>query len=182
MALLLSRTCNLADFPGVVTVAGWQQALAHYAWAQWIAEHHILTREPTLCDNYSQAPFMAPGPSARYRSPGASWNGIERPVPAVFGLCVLDHIDAPVSYLQQAAEALRAQGLLFLTFTFWDAEGEDIAEGHEQRTRIYSAHSWTRLIRDARKCGLTPFGGMDWTYYGNKLDDHSLASLVLTRR
>jgi hypothetical protein len=181
-ALALSRTCNLLDFPGVVTVAGWQQHLADLAWAAWVSEHHILTRESTLCDNYSPAPFTAPGPSPRYRYPGGSDNDIERAVPAVFGLCVLDQIEAPVSYLQRAAAILRPQGLLFLTFTFWDAEGEDIAAGHEHRLRIYDTTSWTKLVREARKAGFQNFGGHDWTYHGNKLDDHSLASLVLVRR
>lgn len=181
-ALLLSRTCNLSDFPGVVTVAGWQQALAHQAWAQWLDAHHIRSREQTVVDNYSGAPFIAPGPTALYRYPGGSDNGIERPVPGVFGLCVLDRIEAPVSYLQQAAAILRPQGLLFLTFTFWNCEGADIAAGHERRVRIYDAASWTKLVREARKIGFQPFGGHDWSYYGNRLDDHSLASLVLTRR
>jgi hypothetical protein len=182
-ALALSRTCNLADFPGVVTVAGWQQALAEQAWSLWLAEHHILTREQVVCDNYSNAPFVAPGPSALYRYPGAKDNGsITRAVPAVYGLCVLDRIEAPVSYLTRAAQVLRAKGLLFLTFTFWDAEGEDCAAGHEGRTRIYDAHSWKKLVSEARRAGFQTFGGMDWRYYGNKLDDHTLASLVLTRR
>jgi hypothetical protein len=180
-ALLLSRTCNLNDFPGCITVAAWQERLAHHAWTQWLDAHHILTREQSIVDNYSGAPFAAPGPSALYRYPGSD-NGVERAVPAVFGLCVLDKVEAPVSYLQRAATILRPQGLLFLTFTFWDAEGEDVASGHELRQRIYSAHSWQRLIRDARRAGFKEFGGHDWYYYGNKLDDHSLASLVLTRR
>jgi hypothetical protein len=38
------------------------------------------------------------------------------------------------------------------------------------------------LIRDARRAGFENFGGTDWTYHGNFLDDHSLASLVFTKR
>ena len=180
--LLLSRTCNLTDFGGCSNVATWQQRLADHAWALWVSEHHILTREQTVCDNYSGAPFNAPGPTAVYRYGPGSDNGIERAVPAVYGLCVLDRIEAPVTYLNRAATILRPAGLLFLTFAFWDAEGPDVATGHEQRTRIYDATSWTKLVREARKAGFQPFGGHDWRYYGNKLDDHSLASLVLTRR
>ena len=180
--LQLSRTCNLTDFPGVVTVAGWQEALAHRAWEQWLAEHHIRSREETVVDNYSGVPFNAPGPTAVYRYSPGSQNGNAHKAPAVFGLCVLDHIPSPVLYLQSAAARLRSNGLLFLTFAFWDAEGEDIAQGHEQRLRIYDATSWTKLVREARRAGFKPFGGHDWIYHGNKLDDHSLASLVLTRR
>jgi hypothetical protein len=100
----------------------------------------------------------------------------------VFGLSVLEHTDAPVRFLSRAARILRAHGLLFLTFTYWDAEGPDTAAGHEQRLRIYDATSYKKLIGEARRVGFVPFGGLDWHYHGNKLDDHSLASLVLTRR
>lgn len=179
----LSRTCNLADFPGVVTVAGWQQAIADLAWAQWSSTYHILSREQTVCDNYSGTPFIAPGSQPLYRYPGQRENGaITRAIPALFGLCVLDRIEAPVSYLLRAAQVLRPQGLLFLTFAFWNAEGPDIAAGHERRTRIYDAESWKKLVKESRRMGFQTFGGMDWRYHGHKLDDHTLASLVLTRR
>jgi hypothetical protein len=179
----LSRTCSLTDFPGVVTVAGWQQAMADLAWAQWCDEYHIRSREQTICDNYSGCAFQAPGPHPLYRYPGQRENGqITRAVPALFGLCVLDRIEAPVGYLQRAARVLRAKGLLFLTFAFWNAEGEDVAAGHEARARIYEAHSMKKLMAESRRLGFQTFGGTDWRYHGNKLDDHTLASLVLTRR
>ena len=176
----LSRTCNLRDFPGCITVAAWQQRLAEEAWALWTAVHHLRTRDGSVVVNYSQVDFLAPGPTAHYadREPWAP----ERRVPAVFGLCVLDRIEAPVAFLSQAHEALRRQGLLFLTFSYWDAEGPDTAAGAEERRRIYSAHSYQRLIRDARRLGFENFGGTDWTYHGDYLDDHSLASLVLWKR
>ena len=50
-------------------------------------------------------------------------------MPAVYGLCVLDRIEAPVRFLTQARDILRPQGLLFLTFAYWDAEGQDTASG-----------------------------------------------------
>jgi hypothetical protein len=178
----LSRTCNLTDFPGVVTVAGWQQALADCAWAQWCAEYHILSREQTVCDNYSGVAFQAPGPAPLYRYPGGRQSEITRAIPALFGLCVLDRIEAPINYLTRAGQVLRPKGMLFLTFTFWNAEGDDVAAGHEERRRIYDAESWRKLIKEARRSGFQTFGGMDWRYNGHKLDDHTLASLVLTRR
>lgn len=180
--LALSRTCNLLDFPGVITVAAWQQALARHAWTQWITDQHLRTREQSLVHNWSGCDFEAPGPTAIYRYPGESDHGIERQVSAVFGLCVLDHIEAPLRFISRAGQLLRPKGLLFLTFTFWDAQGPDIAKGHEQRTRIYDAGSWKKLMREAKGVGFEQFGGVDWRYYGHKLDDHSLASLVLTRR
>jgi hypothetical protein len=183
--LALSRTCDLRDFPGCLTVAAWQQQLAEVAWARWIAEHHLRTRDGGVVVNYAEVPFQAPGPTAHY------WthvderqvvNGYPDQVPAVFGLCVLDRIEAPVRFLTQAAQLLQPKGLLFLTFAYWAAEGDDTASGAEARRRIYSAHSYQRLIRDARRVGFENFGGTNWTYHGDVLDDHSLASLVCIKR
>ena len=142
------------------------------------------TRDGSLVVNYSEVAFLAPGPTATYwsRDEEQRTDGQRDGVPAVYGLCVLDRIEAPVRFLTQAAQILRPQGLLFLTFSYWDAEGRDTATGADERLRIYSAHSYQRLIRDARRVGFENFGGTDWTYHGNFLDDHSLASLVLTKR
>ena len=180
----LSRTCDLRDFPSCDSAAMWQQCLAVEAWARWITMQHLRTRTGSLVFNYNGGPFEAPGPTAVYRYRGqvyASDDEPQPPVPAVFGLGVVDHIAAPVSFLTRAAGLLGPQGLLVLTFAYWDAEGPDTAKGHRQRCRIYSAHSYLRLIRDARRVGLTTWGGIDWTYHGNVLDDHSLASLVLLK-
>jgi hypothetical protein len=165
-----------------VTVATWQQQLALTAWAQWLDAHHRRTREGSLVVNYSGVPFQAPGPTATYEYRVGDRNGDRVKVPAVYGLCVLDRIDAPVAFLSRASKVLGPLGLLFLTFAYWDAEGEDTAAGHEERRRIYSAHSYQRLIRDARRVGFENFGGTDWAYHGDWLDDHSLASLVLIKR
>jgi len=180
-----------------LTVAAWQQRLADLAWAEWTTAHHLRIREESVVVNYSGVEFLAPGPTALYytREPRTAWgtpasNGHSpvptvytgAPVPAVYGLCALDRIETPVAFLTQAKAILRPQGLLVLTFAYWDAEGPDTAAGAWERKRIYSAHSYRRLIRDARRIGFENFGGTDWAYHGNFLDDHSLASLVLTRR
>jgi hypothetical protein len=183
--LALSRTCALRDFPDCLSVAAWQQQLAEAAWAQWLAAEHLRTRAGGLVVNYSGVEFLAPGPTATYwfrPEEEQPVDGQPEAVPAVYGLCVLDRIAAPVAFLSQAAGILGPRGLLFLTFAYWDAEGADTAAGHEERRRIYSAHSYNRLIRDARRVGFESFGGMDWTYHGDWLEDHSLASLVLTKR
>jgi len=177
----LNRSCDLRDFPNCLTVADWQQRLAEIAWALWTSEHHVRTREGALVVNWSGCEFLAPGPSATYQY-GPKRNGLEYAVPAVYGLSVLDHTDAPMYFLQQAAQILRPHGLLYLTFAFWNADGEDTATGNEGRMRIYSATSYRKLLVDARRAGFQVFGGTDWTYHGDKLDDHTLASLVLTRR
>jgi hypothetical protein len=177
----LSRTCDLTDFPGVVTVAGWQQALAERAWREWTNAEHLRTRDAPLVENWSGCEFLAPGPTAVYRYPGqvVEVNGL---VPAIFALSVLDHHDAPLRFVGRAREQLARHGLLFLTFSFWNASGEDVAKGHENRARIYDAGSWKKLMREARGLGFDLFGGVDWAYHGHKLEDHTLASLVLTRR
>jgi len=136
-----------------------------------------------LCLNWSGVDFRAPGPEALYYlTPLLPEPKVERALPAVFALSVLDQHKAPVSFLTYVAKRLRTQGLLFLTFAFWDAEGEDCAEGAGARARIYDMHSWKKLIAEARRAGFQTFGGMDWAYHGNKLGDHTLASLVLIRR
>jgi hypothetical protein len=182
--LALSRTCDLRDFPACLTVASWQQCLAALAWDRWTEAQHRRTREGSIVVNYSGVAFEAPGPTATYWYRAEERQPINgpAPAPALYALCVLDRIEAPVAFLTQTAHLLQPQGLLFLTFAFWDAEGPDTAMGHEERTRIYSAHSYQRLIRDARHAGFEPFGGTDWRYHGDCLDDHSLASLVFTKR
>lgn len=195
--LALSRTCDLLDFSECLTVAAWQQRLAEAAWAQWTETQRALIEDGSLVVNYAEALFLAPGPAATYytREPQIAWgvpaaNGrtppptvyAGAPVAAVYGLGVVDRIDTPVGFLSQARLVLRPEGLLFLTFAYWDAEGPDTAIGAGERRRIYTAHSYQRLIRDARRAGFESFGGIDWAYHGNVVDDHSLASLVLTRR
>jgi hypothetical protein len=180
--LALSRTCHLGDFDDCLTVADWQQELADRAWERWEAEHHIRTREHALCMNWSGCTFIAPGPEAIYRYPGQKEAEVERALPAVYGLSVLDHTEAPVRFLSRTAQILRKDGLLFLTFAIWNAQGDDIAAGHRERVRIYDTYRLKKLVFEARRLGLQTFGGMDWAYHGNTLDDHSLASLVLTRR
>lgn len=171
--LPLSRTCNLRDFPQCPTVAMWQQQLALEAWTRWIDMQHLRLREGGLVVNYGPNGFRSPGPT-EVAPPGA--------IPAVFGINVLDHVAAPVSFLTHAAQLLRPEGLLFLTMAYWDAEGPDTALGHQDRTRIYSRHSTERLLRDARRVGYGIFGEIDWTYHGDVLGDHSVASLVLYKR
>jgi len=178
--LALSRTCNLRDFPNCLTVADWQQRLAEYAWSTWTALEHLRTREPSLCVNALGLPFTAPGPSPIYV--GGAEDVVTEPVSAVFALSVLDHVEAPVRFLTRAARLMPARGLLYLTFAFWDAEGPDVALGHDSRTRIYDVHSWKKLVSEARRAGFQTFGQHDWTYHGNMLDDHTLASLVLVRK
>jgi SAM-dependent methyltransferase len=181
--IALSRTCSLADFPACISVAAWQQQLAAQAWSEWQKESHVRTREPSLCVNWSGCPFDAPGPTAIYQYRHDPGNGVARArLPAVYGLNVLDHIEAPVKFLSEAATVLRAGGLLLVTYAFWDAEGPDTTDGASDRRRIYDVTSQKKLLAEARRIGFTPFGGIDWTYHGNMLGDHTLASLVLTRR
>ena len=181
--IALSRSCDLTDFAHCLTVAAWQQALADLAWQEWAEANHVRTRSPSLCVNWSGCTFVAPGAAALYQYPGEKDNGTPAGrLPAVWGLRVLDQIDAPVRFVTRAHEVLRKGGLLFLTFSFWNAEGPDTASGAEQRKRIYDVTSTKKLIGEARRIGFQSFGGTDWNYHGHKLDDHTLASLVLTRR
>lgn len=178
----LSRTCNLADFDSCWSVAAWQQKLAEQAWQRWESELHIRTRAGGLCVNWSGCHFIAPGPEATYHYPSEKETNHLEELPAIYGLGVLDRVQAPVRFLSKSVAMLRTRGLLVLTFAFWDAQGDDIAEGNAARRRIYDAHHLQKLIAEARRVGFQGFGGIDWAYRGDKLDDHSLASLVLTKR
>lgn len=178
----LSRTCTLHDFPDCLTVANWQQRLAEVAWTVWLGTSagDPLVFAPSIVVNLSGVDFVAPGPPT-----AIACTPEERPhvdAPALYALCVLDHIEAPGKFLSQAIEILQPQGLLFLTFAYWNAEGPDTASGAAGRRRIYSVLSYQKLIREARKLGFENFGGTDWAYHGSVLDDHTLASLVLRRR
>jgi len=181
--MALSRTCALSDFADCLSVAAWQQALAAEAWAAWERQSHVRTRTPALCVNWSGCPFEAPGPTgAVYQYRHQAVNGVKRErLPAMYGLSVLDHVEAPVKFLSDAATVLRPGGLLVVTYAFWDAEGPDLAEGAADRRRIYDATSQRKLIVEARRIGLAPFGGIDWAYHGDTLSDHTLASLVLMK-
>jgi hypothetical protein len=179
----LSRTCRLEDFPGCETVAAWQQHLADCSWEVWTTLGRGNGKDVTVGINWSGCPFTTPGPCPRGPTEHLLFDQpLPRHIAAVFGLSVLDHIEAPAKFVQRAAERLCPQGLLFLTFAFWDAEGDDHAAGHEHRRRIYNNDLWKKLIAEARRAGLKPFGGMDWSYHGHKLGDHTLASLVLIKR
>lgn len=184
LSLSLSRTCDLEDFASS-TVVDWQQALAEHAWQQWEIRHAVLRGEAALVINQAGVPFVAPGYlDARYHGQleALADDPPAGPGPALYGLHVLDHIEAPVKFLAGAGRLLRPGGLLFLTFAYWNAEGQDAAAGAASRTRIYSADSLNKLIGEARRLGFSTFGGIDWTYHGNTVDDHTLASLVLVKR
>ena len=68
-----------------------------------------------------------------------------------------------------------------LTFV-WNRCGADTAVGHETRKRIYCPKELTVLRTQAQALLLTPFGGVDPTWHGTQVDDHTIASLVLEKR
>lgn len=182
--LALSRTCDLRDFPACRSPADWQQCLAAEAWARWVPRYGLAAEAPegSLVVNYAGTPFEAPDPAARYQLRGQGRPETNGRLPAVFALGVLNHVVAPVTFLAEVERLLGDGGLLFLTMTYWAAEGPDTAAGHRERLRIYSVGSYARLVREARRHGFVPFGEIDWSYHGDVLSDHSLASLVLLRR
>lgn len=176
----------MEDFPGCETVAGWQQAMAACSWEVWLTLGHGTAKAKTISVNWSGVPFATPGPTPFdcQWTEAISFHQLPTRVPdaaAIFALCVLDRIEAPVRFLAHASRYLRPHGLLFLTVRFWNAEGDDHAAGHESRRRIYNADLWKKLVDEARP-EFRPFGGMDWQYHGDKLGDHTLASLVLIKR
>jgi SAM-dependent methyltransferase len=171
-----TRTCAVTDFVGCQSVADWQQQIAIAAYARWHAIQPLAPRAPALVVNWSGCVFRGPG---RVIDTADAYP-IDLPVlSAVFGLSVLDRIDAPQHFLRQAAARLIPGGLIVCTYAYWDASGPDVAVGHEVRRRIYDRRAIERLIDDLRRVGLTVFGRIDWRYRGDALGDHTLASLAL---
>jgi hypothetical protein len=179
--MALSRTCNLTDFPDVETVADWQQALALRAYAEWAARRPPEVQR-AICVNWSEVPFLPPGPDATVYDVRMHLPSSKSPLAVVWALSVLDRIEAPALFIKTYADRLVEGGLFFATFAAWDAEGEDVAMGHRVRHRIYDAHSLRKLLTEACKAAtLLPFGPIDWSYHGHALGDHTLASLVLIK-
>lgn len=175
----LTRTASLADFADCDSMAVWQQCLAVDAYQRWKGQ-----REPrglVLCFNWGAAHFRSPGVDPIYRSHGDPIPREDDPLSAVFALSVLDRVDMPIRFLRAHADRLLPGGLLVCTFAAWDADGEDCAIGYELRKRIYDRDSWRKLLHEAKRLKLTPFGGVDLHYRGDTLGDHTLATLVVTK-
>ena len=73
-------------------------------------------------------------------------------------------------------------GLLVLMMPYWQRCGPDVAHGHEARRRIYCPKTYLTLRQAAEKLQLYPFGGVDPTFHGTMVQDHSRATLVLEKR
>lgn len=179
--LALTRSCRFADFPGCRSVADWQQAIVHAAYDRWLsAPQRFVGTAHALCINWGGCAFEAPGDPIYRLGPDIGTRRGDR-LSAIFALSVLDRVDMPMRFLKQQVERLLPGGLLVCTFACWDVEGPDCAIGKEIRRRIYNPDSWLLLVDNVRKLSLRTFGGIDWTYHGHTLGDHTLATLVLTK-
>jgi hypothetical protein len=178
--LPLTRTACLLDYPDCTSVAIWQQCLALDAYQRWGGPPAQGT-DRVCCYNWGAAHFRAPGRSLDYHD-YQDQGDLALPCAALFALSVLDRVGAPIRFLRQQAARVIPGGLLVCTFAAWDAVGEDCAVGHALRRRIYDWGAWRRLLSDATLIGLRPFGGVDLRYHGHALGDHTLATLVMTKR
>jgi hypothetical protein len=193
-AWAFSRSCALTDFPGCRSPAHWQETLASLAYRRWLdgwdarlrtraIGRHRKTRRgkgQLLVVNWSGHAFQPTGVEV-VAIPGLPADG--RWISALVLLSVLDHVAAPVQTLRTLSTRLVPGGLLIATVAYWDAQGADCATGHESRKRIYNRRGLERLIHDdLRKIGLQTFGPIDWGYHGNVLGDHTLHSLVVTKK
>lgn len=184
--IALTRTCNLADFPECHTPADWQARLVAEAYQRWWpspeadlhAAHLLLNLSglpiqtipevaPALCELSTPEDFI------RYTALKAA--------ASIVTLMVLDHVEAPGMILRHSAGDLMPGGLFVTTAAYWDAEGDDVTRDRASRVRLYNRISWRKLIVQGAQYGLVPYGGIDWTYHGHVLGDHTLASLVLTK-
>jgi hypothetical protein len=184
--IALTRTCRLADFPDCRTIGDWQAGLVAEAYQRWWPSPELDLHAPHLLVNMSRLPIvLLPeiAPSLRVLTNHAVFMR-DVPIEAIastMALMVLDHIEAPITFLRYAARTLSPGGLFIATAAYWDAEGADATADHAGRRRIYNRISWRKLIVEAGHEGLSPYGGIDWTYHGHVLGDHTLASLVLMK-
>lgn len=179
-SLPLTRTACLDDYQDCVSVAVWQQCHAIEAYQAWLGAPFVGPAGEILCYNWGAAYFRAPGPTPIYRG-FRDPDDVTAPLSAIFALSVLDRVDAPRFFLHTVARRLLPEGLLVCTFAAWNATGEDCAIGHELRQRIYDRQAWAELIRDMKRAGLQPFGGVDLRYRGDTLGDHTLGVLTLKK-
>jgi len=184
--IALTRTCRLADFPGCRSAYDWQQELVREAYRCWWPKPEADLRAAHLVMNLSPGEFVPLpeiAPAVRMLSTPAAflrYSALE-PIASVVALTVLDHIEEPATFLRHTAWDLMPGGLFVTTAAYWDAEGDDVTLDHAGRRRLYNRISWRKLIVQGAHYGLVPYGGIDWTYHGNVLGDHTLASLVLTK-
>ena len=179
--LPLTRTANLADFPGCGSVAQWQQRHAIDAYHRW--QDSAWVEGGTVCLNWGAAAFRAFGDDPIYRSRHDPIDAFDPETLAIiYNLSVLDRIEGPCRFLRQQAATLAPEGMIVCTFAAWDASGPDCAVGHELRSRIYDRELWSDLIQRLRKLGLYTFGGVDLRYRGHTLGDHTLATLVVQKK
>lgn len=174
----LSRTCRLADFSRCASPAAWQEHLAWHSYERWLTHTTPSVDARIVALNWSNSPFVAPGPTPIYLTQTLPHD--DTPLAAVFALSVLDRIDAPLRFLLQARARLIPGGLLYCAFAYWDADGPDCATGAELRRRLYNRRGLERLLHDLRRADLPVLDGIDWSYGGHALGDHTLMTLVLT--
>jgi hypothetical protein len=201
MITCLSRTLDDADYAQLADelryvdhqgIAGqhparrWEYALALHAIGRWVATGRTPiwvynagggSSFSAMLDDWLPHPPLEVAPAF-----------IERCVAGtplanvVLLLAALEHAVHPEQLLYGASTLLTPGGLLVLTMAFWNRCGEDTALYHERRQRIYCPKLVSALRQQAEALGLTPFGGVDPTWHGTQVHDHTLTSLVLQKR
>jgi hypothetical protein len=198
----LSRTLDEADYAQLAEELGsvdrygiagqhrsrrWEYALAMQAIRRWIEAGRPLAgplydvaNGPTfgaiLSDWIGAVPTEVPVGFVEDARSGSQLGDV------MLALSVLEHVDDPNDFLYGASCLLARGGLLVLTFAFWNRCGEDTATGHERRRRIYCPKLVSALRQQAEALQLRPFGGVDSTWHGTQVDDHTIASLVMEKR
>ena len=143
----------------------WEEALALYATERWKAAGCV--------EQHGYAADVHIGDLCHGGTPLAD---------VITCLSVLEHVESPERFLYHLSCLLAPGGLLVLTFAFWNRCGPDLASGAHTRKRIYCPKEVTVLRQQAALLHLQPFGGVDPTWHGSQVDDHSIASLVLEKR
>lgn len=204
--MLLSRTLDPSDYQhlGAMLEAvdcyqlegepphrRWEYALALQAIGEWHATGRPL-RDPVYDVTDGATPFQ----QLLTQGTGCAVRVWDADITAILGLstgaqlasvvtCLstIDRVPQLDDFLYYLSCLVAPGGLLVLTMPFWDRCGPDTAHGHEARQRIFCPKTYLQLRNTAvMRYHLAPFGGVDPTYHGAQVEDHSVASLVLEKR
>lgn len=161
--------------------AGSPFALMLDAWGA----HAVTTIDPLAAEQAEQPVFMA---MPTYRVVATSLSQYVRlkppPVPAVFCISVLEHVEDVMRFCNDLAAMVAPGGLLFLTVDYCDALEvcpKDRYELHWMRERIFTARSLANVSAEFFWNQFQLLGAADFTWHGPQVYDYTFASLAFVK-
>lgn len=97
-------------------------------------------------------------------------------------LSVFEHVERPITFLQDLAACVAPGGVLILTFDYHPSMALDACHFSWMRQRIVTLPMWRQMAQVLRAQHLSIFGGWDRAFYGPQVYDYTFASLVMQKR